>query len=254
MRTRFLRGNTAENNGLTLPEGEISVDEETKAVRLHDGVTPGGFELVGTRAYEPLVGPGPEQLIAGTTEAGFYGEVDGPTDLLTYGDLSSAIGLSAGNLINDSQSKWLKFSYLGEILYVAKTPARDSVSWNHINAAGAVYSGQSNITIGNNTFDVTLIKGGNADPSSAAGGEWNQLIYPVHYYDINDNNWNIGYTDVDLHTSGNEPGRQNWCQETISGYPDRRVQRGYSISYYVGNPATGSGTHTGWRPVLRLQS
>jgi len=57
MRTRFLRGSTAENNGLTLPSGELSIDVEKKAVRLHDGVTQGGFEMVGSPIESPVPGP-----------------------------------------------------------------------------------------------------------------------------------------------------------------------------------------------------
>jgi len=76
MRTRFLRGDTTQNNGLTLPAGEIAIDTEKHAVRLHDGATPGGFEIIGQKAYE---GP-----TSGDLNAGFYGEL-GPNDFLTYG-------------------------------------------------------------------------------------------------------------------------------------------------------------------------
>lgn len=43
-------GTTAENNALTLPEGFISIDSERKAIRIHDGVTQGGFEALGRKA------------------------------------------------------------------------------------------------------------------------------------------------------------------------------------------------------------
>jgi hypothetical protein len=43
MRTRFKRGNTQENNSLVLLAGELSIDIEKKALRIHDGITPGGL-------------------------------------------------------------------------------------------------------------------------------------------------------------------------------------------------------------------
>lgn len=49
----FPHGNTEENDLTTLPEGAISVDIERKALRIHDGVTPGGFEILGQQAYTP---------------------------------------------------------------------------------------------------------------------------------------------------------------------------------------------------------
>ena len=36
------RGNTAENDAYTGPEGEITLDTEAKQLRIHDGVTAGG--------------------------------------------------------------------------------------------------------------------------------------------------------------------------------------------------------------------
>lgn len=41
----LISGDTAYNNGLTLDEGEVSVDTELNQIRIHDGETPGGFEI-----------------------------------------------------------------------------------------------------------------------------------------------------------------------------------------------------------------
>lgn len=60
MRIKFPYGSTAENNQLLLPEGHLSVDLERKALRLHDGVTQGGFEMLGEQAYVP---PPPDDYI-----------------------------------------------------------------------------------------------------------------------------------------------------------------------------------------------
>ena len=206
MRTRFLRGTRDQNNGLTLPEGEISIDEETKAVRLHDGVTPGGFEIIGTRAYAPPMGHGSETLVAGDSTWGFYGEV-ASTDFITGDALASAIGLSAGTSQHNT-SDWLKFASNGQVILVPKLTFRHSVSWEQIYQAGAVYGDDTNgsnpsgaarlqdavVTVDGFDYRVRLLRGAGADPTVQGadglwygydidlshGSEWNRLLYPIH--------------------------------------------------------------------------
>src|SRR6056297_2582726 len=43
MAIQFLRGTTAENDTYVGPVGSITIDTESNAIRVHDGVTPGGF-------------------------------------------------------------------------------------------------------------------------------------------------------------------------------------------------------------------
>lgn len=279
MRTRFLRGDSAQNNGLTLPNGEITVDLERKALRLHDGSTLGGFECVGTQA---VTGPG-----FGDESAGFYGEVPG-TEFISYGDLSAQVGLSAGTLINDTESGWLKFSLDGVVTYVAKKPVRHTVSWEHIYQAGCVYgvdgfgsnpSGgnvdqNTIVTIDGKDYRVSLLKGTNTDPggedtatfdpSYTHTSEWNRLMYPihsgVHTDDRNPSNPSIAYnqwasySDDDLvvdYRSGN--GAYSWCQETIASNTARRVIRGnYGVTIFTRTTATNTNTLFGWRPRLTL--
>ena len=42
---QFRRGTAAQNNNFTGAEGELSVNLTNKSLRLHDGVTAGGFEI-----------------------------------------------------------------------------------------------------------------------------------------------------------------------------------------------------------------
>ncbi len=44
---RLRRGNTAQHASFTGPEGEITVNTQTKAIHVHDGVTPGGTPIAG---------------------------------------------------------------------------------------------------------------------------------------------------------------------------------------------------------------
>lgn len=286
MRTRFLRGNTAENNGLTLPNGELSVDLEKKALRLHDGQTLGGFECVGTIAFEPY-----SELIAGDTTAGFYGEVPGE-EFISYGDLSTAVGLSAGTLQHDAESAWLKFSLDGQTLYIAKKTARHSVAWTDIYQAGCVYGvdgygthpsgGQVDqgtiVAIGGNDYRVRLIKGAGVDPLNTMdfgydlpeshGSEWNRLMYPIHsgqhsYYehpashaDPNADpyaSW-ANYNDSDLIVEkGAGNGNFSWCQETPTNNTSYRTIRGYhGIALFNRKQAISGALDHGWRPVLEL--
>ena len=41
---QFRRGTTAQNNSFTGAVGELSIDTDKDALRIHDGTTSGGFE------------------------------------------------------------------------------------------------------------------------------------------------------------------------------------------------------------------
>ena len=41
------RGTSAENDGFTGAQGEITMDTERKAIRIHDEITQGGVEVIG---------------------------------------------------------------------------------------------------------------------------------------------------------------------------------------------------------------
>lgn len=213
--------------------------------------------------------PGPSSLIGGNLQAGFYGEV--PTsDFITGDELARRIGLTAGTS-QFSSEPWLKFSYLGKTEFIAKKPFRHSVSWDNINALNAVF-GNRTIKVGDNNYKIRLMKGKTEgkqnDYSSYEGdinkdSEWNKLLLPIHInapdkWEYPDNvkvpteNWNIGYTDRDLHTNGVMNGARCWCQE----YGDRtayRLFRGaYGVSVARCLPPTSSSIYEGWRPVLEL--
>lgn len=51
---QFRRGTTTQNNNFTGAVGEISVDTELDTLRVHDGTTAGGFELVNTTAVQSV--------------------------------------------------------------------------------------------------------------------------------------------------------------------------------------------------------
>src|SRR5690554_4552276 len=114
MLTRLLRGDTEANNRLVLPSGHLTVNTDDYSLRIHDGVTPGGFEIKTKSVFD--WGPGGKVIIGGNTQSGFLGEVSA-NELVDGLTLASMVGLSAGTDINDSEP-WLKFVHKGKILFV----------------------------------------------------------------------------------------------------------------------------------------
>jgi hypothetical protein len=51
---QFRRGTTTQNNALTGAVGELSIDTDLDTIRVHDGSTVGGFELVQRTASQTL--------------------------------------------------------------------------------------------------------------------------------------------------------------------------------------------------------
>ncbi len=221
--------------------------------------------------------PGSKFLIAGDMQAGFFGEVSA-SELISGTDLASLVGISQGTSQNSTVG-WLKFAWKGKILFVAKKAFRNSISWNHINNANAVY-GDKSVVIDGLSYKIRLLKGANKDPAGASegsichGSEWNRLMLPIHQEAIS-KNWaypdnvesdipvwahNLGtgtqgrYTDEDLLTHYDHgSGSRSWCQETRKDNAAYRVNRGNSgVSYSYSYPSSDTYRSLGWRPCLEF--
>lgn len=212
--------------------------------------------------------PGPKELIGGNLQAGFYGEC--PTSEFITGDgLAKLIGLTAGKS-QHSTEPWLKFSYMGNVEYVAKKPFRCAISWDNINGVNAVF-GNRTVKIGEYTYKIRLMKGKTegkqGDKSSYSGSicfgsEWNKLLLPIHKnapsswkHPANVNSptedWGIRYSNDDLITNYDN-GCWAWCQE-YGDSDTKRLIRGYDgVSRPGCNDPSGSGYYCGWRPVLEF--
>jgi hypothetical protein len=183
----------------------------------------------------------------GNTTAGFYGFVPA-SDFITGNDLAAQIGLTAGTSHN-SDAGWLKFSSNEKTLYVAMETFRHSISWDHINAVSAVY-GNRTVVINGNLYKIRLLTGGNADPASSAGGEWNSLMYGVHM--STNPQWGPGYSNADLNV-GTGNGLRSWTQERHSSSSSYRVVRGDNgVSSFHSDVSSSAYSYDGWRPVLEL--
>ena len=198
-------------------------------------------------------------------------EFKGEVPLITGDVLAELIGLTDGTS-QFSNEPWLHFNDEGRDIYIAKKPFRHSVSWDALNAVGAVY-GSKTVTIDGKLYMVRLLRGGNSDPSTSnlyngynttehQGSEWNRYIYPIHATTHVDTSnlltSGMGtlaqYTDEQLHmhnSYGN--GTYNWCQEVSGSDAFTRVVRGYDgITYGAYHTSTLTNIVFGWRPLLEL--
>lgn len=203
----------------------------------------------------------------------FIGEVPS-AEFITGTALAAAIGLTAG-VPQNSDAGWLKFADTvdGKTKYISKKPMRHTVSWDALNARGAVF-GTTTVVINGDTYKVRLLKGIIADTlvgtssgydlPSSHGCEWNRLLYHVsakpfghasntlQSEGITEGDW-ASYSEVDLvthYTHGR--GSYNWCQETGTD-PTTRVYRGYAgVSHTNQTTSSNASVNRGWRPVLEL--
>ena len=173
--------------------------------------------------------PGPQTLAFGDEDGGYFGEV-AAVDFISGDDFCELIGLTAGVSIN-SDAGWLKYFNNNKITYVAKNHFKHSISWDNINAIGAVF-GNKVVAIGNKIFAVRLL----------STAEWDKLIYPVH---VNYGQW-AQFTDEQLNISG----KSTW---TSSPSGSNRIVRGYfSVSYSNLSGPSGADSGYAFRPVLEF--
>lgn len=252
-----------------------------------------------------FTGPGPQALAAGDMEAGYFGEV-AAADLLTgdeliaavWGDLASAPGSTtftgssyASGGESNSNAGWLKFASRGQILFVAKRPFLNDISWDDLDAAGVVFGGvtatadiskwESNYTGGLQVpYTVRLLTGANGDPTIGSpgsdrgkagvqiggGSEWNDLMYRIQAVipvdtdsysggrQIGDN-W-ASFTLTDLGIESDDDGRRNRVQETAGDDAGERVHRGSTgfIGFISSYSQSYASADYGWRPVLVLNT
>ena len=115
------RGTTAENDAFTGAEGEITVDTEKHELRVHDGVTQGGFKIGGGSGAMPVgaIFTTPRTgMIQGAVEAN-----GSPYNIADYsGDGSIGALLTAGSIAYVSKAEFQT--------QVTNTGACDSFGWD----------------------------------------------------------------------------------------------------------------------------
>ena len=202
----------------------------------------------------------------------FVGEV-GASEFITGDQLASAIGLTAG-VSQHSNAGWLHFEDTvdGKTKYISKKPLRHSVSWDSINARGAVF-GTATVVIKGDTYKVRLLSGANSNPATGSSGwdapythgcEWNRLMYHISakpFRDasntlasegITEGDW-ASYSEADLlmhRDYGN--GSYQWCQETGTASTTRVIRGSSGVSYLNQTASSNSPAAYGWRVCLEL--
>lgn len=91
-------------------------------------------------AYMPYTGPGPQVLLRGDWNFGYFGKMP-MTDLFSIQECQLQVGpLPAPAAINNATDLgWLKFVYKGKILFIASQAIYGALNWETLYRAGVIY-------------------------------------------------------------------------------------------------------------------
>lgn len=87
--------------------------------------------------YMPYTGPGPNVLLRGTWEFGYFGTMN-VSELIAPADLLTMLGLT-GVLSASTDNVWAKIVYKGRVMFVPSQHICTNLSWENIYKAGAMY-------------------------------------------------------------------------------------------------------------------
>lgn len=215
-------------------------------------------------------GPGPQELVLGDAQAGYFGLVSAQ-DFYTGTQLAAALGVTEGSVLNDS-TDWFKFAHKGIVIFTPVKPIRAECSWKHLYERGAVYPGPGNgpLVMPTPTEQYRVIsKGGwdyncilaSLDPdspnisvsgASKPGSEWLDLVYRMTTSAPANTRWG-DYTAVTLGIV--TPNLYGWVQQNNS---DDNSGNSRICTYYVSIEGFGYASYNdtrniiAWRPYLRV--
>lgn len=228
--------------------------------------------------------PGNRTLLAGTMEAGWFGEVPA-SDFITGDELAKVVGLTAGSR-KYSNAPWLKFAYKGNVLLVSKKHIRSEVLWTDFENLNCV-DGSRILTIKGKRYRIMLMKGCNEEfktkaeysfsdmenPKIYINSMWNKLMLPIHenapdkWYKedpvkIPTDDWNVNYTDSDLNVNSSTICQEDFVSvqfskpwESVRKYKRVVLRGGTRMSVQNDGPGAEDGQRNyrvGWRPCLEL--
>lgn len=154
---------------------------------------------MGSPAYSPSTpitvaqrrGVGPNTLLTGNADCGYYGDVT-QSDLLTAAGIQAAINPGAAALSTPTATfNWRKMAYKGKILYVPNRPVFND-SWLNAYKAGIVYGNfdtsklpfqpswgsipqNRRVTIAGDEYVIRLMKGYSDDPTITPPANTNSI-------------------------------------------------------------------------------
>lgn len=210
----------------------------------------------------------PEVLI-GDRELGYYGFVKS-ADFITSEALAAAVGMINGTLMpQNNHAGWLKFAYKGKILYIAKKPIMNNISWYQLYRQGVIYGDDTagenyyggavmqsiRVMVRGKEYRVRLmtIMPSNPSPSDTSGREhkdlWTRIMKDAPAGELP--RWDQ-FLPEDLGGSGMEDGALTWGIETTTGSPEFRGTYGGGFYTRQIQHFGSYNSYHGWRPVLEL--
>ena len=177
----------------------------------------------------------------------------GISNLISSSALTSLVRVTQGSQ-HKATPGWLHFEDKGKTLFVAKNSLRNNVTWNHLNSLGAVF-GTKVVEIEGKQYKVRLMTGGNGDPASGPGGEWDRLMYAISKDRPADYQGPrlAEFIPADLEYGFQSAIYSTLCQETQAGSTGNCIRRGRdNLTWYDVFAKNTGGNTIMWRPVLEL--
>lgn len=225
----------------------------------------------------PNSGPGPKYAY-GDEQLAYFGEVLSG-EILNTSQLAEQLDMVLGN-VKEHYPVWLKFYYKGQVLFIAKKPLVDDLSWSDLYLRGLVYGSDDdgspasrwNLESTNQLrlvnkdhwkFKVRLIRDNPSkyyeltateNNSYGTDGEWIQLMYrvsanmPVDPEFPNARGWE-SFTDSELGITGTE------ARTLLQGAKTNLLSfwaRGNGVHRFTNTGPVQ--TPAAWRPVLELDT
>jgi hypothetical protein len=91
-------------------------------------------------AYMPYTGPGPQTLLRGDWNFGYFGKMP-MSDLFSAQECKVFAGGFAATVTENTDATlgWLKFVYKGKIIYIASQALFSTLTWEQLYRAGVIY-------------------------------------------------------------------------------------------------------------------
>lgn len=130
-------------NGASFYVDETVVRNQLYYYRLSSLGKAGSNELIVTPnkpiAYMPYTGPGPQTLLRGDWECGYFGRMPmgslvASSELMDFAGFTTAVEYAPSD-----SNEWLKFVYKGKIIFTPKYPVCGTLTWSSVYQAGLVY-------------------------------------------------------------------------------------------------------------------
>jgi hypothetical protein len=212
-------------------------------------------------------GPGPQTILRGDWERGFFGEVT-PDEFVDHSEIVLLSGLSTIGATVSGSISWIKCARKGKVLMYPKTPIRVTVSWQQLYDKGLVFGrDDGGPTVGalgsvnQNTiievkgfrYRVRLMKAlsdgvDQANTGTGTDSEWHDIVLSLLTTIPAEQTWGnlANYTEAQLGVSASP----RWMQElNIAG--NTAFWRNASLALVAANIGSVSTSYQ-WQPVLEL--